>query len=818
MGHKTKIGKQRKDKYYRLAKETGFRSRAAFKLLQLNRKFGFLERSRVLIDLCAAPGGWMQVAQQNMPVSSIVIGVDLFPIKPIPGCISLVEDITTDKCKAALTKALQSWKADVVLNDGAPNVGTNWLIDAYQQACLTLSALKLATQFLREGGWFVTKIFRSKDYHPLLWVLKQLFKKVHATKPQASRNESAEIFVVCQGYKAPTKIDPKFMNPQHVFKQLDIAPSSVFNVFHPNKQKKAKAEGYIEGDYTLFHSVDVTDFIKSENPIELLQQTSELVFDDDEIRDHERTTNEVKECCKDIRVLNRKDLRLLLTWKKAMEEYLQEKNKAKTGEDQKVPEIKDEKEEVDEDEAELDEIDKHIQEMKAEEARAQKKKRKAAEKERKKLQEKMNLKMVLEGDEGPKLEEEHIFRLSQIRSGKELSKLSDQDPETLAESEPESEDELPKPKKVRFDKEKTYLDSSGKFYKEEESEPESEGEASSVSLEEGLGLSENESDGDDADVYDNSMQDSKHPLLTDLDYRKRKEKRASKANMWFEKDVFKDLETEADEDYELDTLITRLKRKGNTIAGEVDEKIKEEEEEEEEDVKAEEEDTDSEDDTDSDGSDYNVERQMGKKKKRKLRKSELEDSGTGSKKKKLTVEGLALGTMMIASKKKKRDLVDAAWNRYAFNDEHVPDWFAQDEKKHMTLELPVPEELVTEYKKKLTEINARPIKKVIEAKARKKRRMLKKLKKAKKKVEEIMENADASQREKARQIQKLYKNAKGSKKEVTYVVSRKYLATKRLRRPPGVKGKYKIVDPRMKKDNRRAKQMQKKTSKGKRRR
>lgn len=103
-------------------------------------------------------GGWMQVAAKHVPVSSLIIGVDLIPIRPIRGTQSIVGDITTEKCTKLIEKASKSQLFDIVLNDGAPNVGGAWHSESLSQAILVLDALKLATKFLVPNGWFITKV------------------------------------------------------------------------------------------------------------------------------------------------------------------------------------------------------------------------------------------------------------------------------------------------------------------------------------------------------------------------------------------------------------------------------------------------------------------------------------------------------------------------------------------------------------------------------------------------------------------------------------------------------------------------------------
>eukprot|EP00795_Rhopilema_esculentum_P015732 gene15732-7027_t len=774
MGKKQKIGKARRDKFYHLAKETGYRARSAFKLIQLNRKFNFLSKSRVLIDLCAAPGGWLQVASNFMPLSSIIVGVDLVSIKPIKNVTTFTSDITTETCRQQLKKELKTWKADCVLNDGAPNVGTAWVQDAFTQAQLTLSALKLACEFLNKGGWFITKVFRSKDYANLLVTFRALFKRVHATKPQASRNESAEIFVVCQGFLAPAKLDQKLLDIKHVFKEAEDTKKQKIDIFKPEKHKRQR-DGYEEGNYTLFTSNKVSEFMSCDNPIEMLSTTSQLILDDEIIASHFLTTQEIKLCCEDIKVLGKKELKNILTWRKKIRK--EEEAKKADGKESEEPSESNKETEEETEEA----LDKMIKDLKEEEKHEAKRKKKHVREMKKKLSERLGKKAA--GDNNDALEMD-LFRLSAIKSKEHLGKV-----ESKGEDQDDNDDE--------------------EVYHEDDED--------ALEFELDGGSSNGEESDEDNELYDDDMFGPKRPNMEDESIKltqeqkkvvedlKKKHKKSEaenpllvnvkvkegpdKTSQWFKKDVFKSIEDEEEEaeDYDIEQIMKDHKKKGDVIIGE---QTNEKPENDKDTVKS-------------------------KKSTESLKSNEKDEKQA---ERYLTPEALALGAAMATSRKRKRDIIDDAYNRYSYGEEEMPSWFADEEKKHTSIQLPISREDVFYYKERLKAINARPMKKVMEAQARKKRKTMKKMEKVRKKADTILDTQDVSEKEKMYQIKSIYKNAgllNKKKVEKKYVVAKKGLAGKRYPRPSGVKGLYKVVDPRMKKDLRAMKNKDKTKNRGK---
>uniref|UniRef100_A0A5K3FUL9 Spb1_C domain-containing protein n=1 Tax=Mesocestoides corti TaxID=53468 RepID=A0A5K3FUL9_MESCO len=427
MGKKSKHGKSRKDKFYFLAKETGFRARSAFKLIQLNRRFNFLGSSKVLIDLCAAPGGWMQVAAKEMPVGSLIVGVDLVPIMPIPNCKSIVADITTEKCRQLLRAAILNNKADVILHDGAPNVGTAWTIDEYSQAVLCLKAFSLATELLRKGGWFITKVFRSRDYEPLKWVVSQFFRKVKVLKPEASRQESAEIFLVGQGYLDPTSIDPKFLDPKHVFGEIEVVKSRETVVASLLKQttKRKKAEGY--DDDKLYKETSLSEFMNADDPLQCLAKANKIVIDREDLLKHPLTPSFIRESLSDIKVLGKSEIRAILAWRRKLLAALDAGKRTTEPQDEKKEETANRS--ADEEE----EVQREVERLLKDEQKATKKRLKTIRKARRKIAERIVLKMEHPGDVIEENSAGELFSLASI-GGRDLKRLEREEARLIAET------------------------------------------------------------------------------------------------------------------------------------------------------------------------------------------------------------------------------------------------------------------------------------------------------------------------------------------------------------------------------------------------
>lgn len=209
-----KSSKDKRDRYYRKAKEEGWRARSAYKLLQLNNQFLFLDGISRVVDLCAAPGSWSQVLSQeiferNNRKNAKIVAVDLQPMSPIPGVTTLQADITHPKTLAKILDIFGGEPADFICSDGAPDVTGLHELDEYLQAQLILSALQLTSCLLKPGGTFVAKIFRGRDIDLMYSQLGYLFEEVICAKPRASRASSIEAFIICKGFSPRPEWKPE---------------------------------------------------------------------------------------------------------------------------------------------------------------------------------------------------------------------------------------------------------------------------------------------------------------------------------------------------------------------------------------------------------------------------------------------------------------------------------------------------------------------------------------------------------------------------------------------------------------------------------
>lgn len=821
-----KNSKGRLDRYYFLAKEKGYRARSSFKIIQINEKFGhFLEKSKVVIDLCAAPGSWCQVASQLCPINSLIIGVDIVPIKPLPNCITFQSDITTEDCRSRLRGHMKTWKADTVLHDGAPNVGMGWVQDAFTQSQLTLQALKLAVENLTPGGTFVTKIFRSRDYNNLMWIFQQLFDKVEATKPPASRNVSAEIFVVCKGFKAPKKMDPRLLDPKSVFEE--VALGSVNNeskVFNPEK-KVRKRDGYEEGDYLLYHTMPLAEFIRNDEPINALGSLNKLeepAKDDLEwkvLKKLKSCTPELLECIKDLKVLGKKDFKLILKFRKQARDLLG------LDVDEEKPEI--EVEPLTEDQ----QIDKELQNLSERQKQKLKRLKKNSNEAKQKEIQRMQMNMLTDmnvGIEAAQLGLESLFNLRLAEMSGQLDDLAKGKKKMIFSSE-----DIIRDNDIHIDHdEKEYdsgedadeleaqLDDMYNSYQERRAERDANHRAKKlrgdVDDEAWDGIQDGEEDEDDmgvgtmeAEDYemedDSDSDDDEH--INKLIAERKIDGLSRGAKSFFNSDLIFGEMGDAE-------LLQSMQPKGKAAVSTTVKASKSATAANGHDVDS---DSDTRSDLDSDFEvvtndaavfdDEDLDSDSDNEKFKKDHQSQVDLA---------TVEAMTLAHQLALGHKTKNDLVNDGIHKYSFRDQdNLPEWFVDEEKRHSKITKPITKEAAAAIKEKQKQLNARPIKKVLEAQGRKKMRALRRLEKMKKKSDLINDDNDKSERDKSDEILKLMRKMTKKQKQrpkATLVVatgSNKGLSG----RPKGIKGKYKMVDGVMKNEQRALRRISKKHKK-----
>ncbi len=193
--------KQSEDPFVQRAAREGWRSRAVFKLAQIDEKTRIFRRGQTCIDLGAAPGGWSQYAARAVGASGRVIAVDLLPIEPLGGVTIIEGDLSVDSVLARVTASLEERRADIVMSDMAPNISGMRAVDQARAMQLADDALAACGELLVSGGDFIVKLFQGEGYDAYIRGLRTHFSAVRQIKPKASRPESRETYALARGYR-----------------------------------------------------------------------------------------------------------------------------------------------------------------------------------------------------------------------------------------------------------------------------------------------------------------------------------------------------------------------------------------------------------------------------------------------------------------------------------------------------------------------------------------------------------------------------------------------------------------------------------------
>ncbi|MGD0644396.1 MAG: RlmE family RNA methyltransferase [Candidatus Bathyarchaeia archaeon] len=202
------IQDRKREYYYKKAKEENYRSRATYKLVQANERYGFIQRNDIVVDLGAAPGGWIQAARKMTGKNGFVLGVDLKPIDPFTQ--EYVRTIIADLTEPGIVEEIRSFlprMADAVISDAAPNITGVWEVDHARQIDLATKALEIAQCLLRPSGNFFVKVFEGDLLNDFIQTVKNLFETVKIVKPEASRAKSSEMYLLALGLKSKGKCE-----------------------------------------------------------------------------------------------------------------------------------------------------------------------------------------------------------------------------------------------------------------------------------------------------------------------------------------------------------------------------------------------------------------------------------------------------------------------------------------------------------------------------------------------------------------------------------------------------------------------------------